>query len=533
MSGSNFSLRRRTLAAVLGMLVSSVQAATVMVTSTADSVAVDTAVTFREALLSFNRGSDVNSDIAAHRSGTYGASDRLRFAIASGAQTISPSSPLPAVLKPLQIDGTSQSGYVDVPLITLDGASAGTRSDGLTIAEHTGSVVNALTVTHFGADGVWISTHLFADSFDLPQPADLASRPAQTPATLDSALRDAVGSRSPSRVAIVQTSAATNILTNVVSSSNGGVGIRVDGALETNGGEVLSNAGDGVWVDSAAPIFLTDADIHGNGRNGIRVLRDSDSAGFIVNESTSSSTIHDNVGNGIVLGDALAQTGAVNALIVDSFVDGNQIGIEMQQRDATVAATQATIVDDLIHVNRGAGVHVHGATFRSTVYAGITLSPFSKNDIEHNGFPAGDTTCSANESVAQIVFDGPAGVAPAIASACQAATTQGDCDAAASGACVFNSTIGQCNAAYLIQGGTVNACIQQTANIITGYAGESATGTSGANVVGVTAINGAWVNASVNTWKHSTPTFNIDVSSDAASLVQRIGACQGRSTCLP
>src|SRR5262249_8647675 len=176
---------------------------------------------------------------------------------------------------------------------------------------------------------------------------------------------------------------------------------------------------------------------------------------------------------------------------------------------------------------------VQGANFRPANYKGNNLVAFSKNDIEHNAFPAGDTTCQMSESAAQFVFDGPVGVSAATQAACAAATTQVDCDAAASGGCIFNSTTNECKPAYLMQGSSSGVCDPVNTNVITGYAGETSTGMTGASVVGVDAVLGAWVNAADNTWKHSSPALTIDVADDAASFVRRDTACQGHNACVP
>ncbi len=88
-------------------------AATVTVTSTADSViAADGKVTLREAMTSINTGNDLgDSDIAGQSPGVYGVSDAIHFNIAAaGVHTIAPVSPLPAIAKPVLIDGYTQPG---------------------------------------------------------------------------------------------------------------------------------------------------------------------------------------------------------------------------------------------------------------------------------------------------------------------------------------------------------------------------------------------------------------------------------------
>ncbi len=56
----------------------------------------------------------------------------IRFQIGSGLQTIQPTSPLPTLIYPVVIDGTTQPGYANKPLIQLDGTLAGPSVNGLT-----------------------------------------------------------------------------------------------------------------------------------------------------------------------------------------------------------------------------------------------------------------------------------------------------------------------------------------------------------------------------------------------------------------
>ena len=58
-----------------------------------------------------------------------GATSTIDFQIAgSGVHTISPMSPLPAIIRPVVIDGDSQPGFGGTPLIQLDGSDAGVGS---------------------------------------------------------------------------------------------------------------------------------------------------------------------------------------------------------------------------------------------------------------------------------------------------------------------------------------------------------------------------------------------------------------------
>src|SRR6266850_244564 len=79
-------------------------AATITVTGTGDTIAVDGLATLREALTSFNNQADVNADATTNRVGTYaslagGTPDVIHFNIAgAGVQTISNTSAEPTII---------------------------------------------------------------------------------------------------------------------------------------------------------------------------------------------------------------------------------------------------------------------------------------------------------------------------------------------------------------------------------------------------------------------------------------------------
>jgi subtilisin-like proprotein convertase family protein len=71
----------------------------------------------------------------------------------TGAFTIQPLSALPTITDSIVIDGTSQSGYSDRPLIELDGSNAGAGVDGLLIAA-SDSIIRGLAVNRFDDEGI-------------------------------------------------------------------------------------------------------------------------------------------------------------------------------------------------------------------------------------------------------------------------------------------------------------------------------------------------------------------------------------------
>src|SRR5215467_11958206 len=112
----NPGLRSLLFGAVLAALAllrpGAMTAATITVTSAADNTTVDGVVTLREAITSINNAADLNADVTANRTGTYGTSDTINFNISgAGVHTISPTTTaLPSITKSVLIDGYSQPG---------------------------------------------------------------------------------------------------------------------------------------------------------------------------------------------------------------------------------------------------------------------------------------------------------------------------------------------------------------------------------------------------------------------------------------
>ena len=71
--------------------------------------------------------------------------DTIAFAIGAGT-TIAPFSQLPAIVDPLDVNGTSQQGYAGTPVIQLSGANAPADTFGIWITGGTGSTVRGLVI---------------------------------------------------------------------------------------------------------------------------------------------------------------------------------------------------------------------------------------------------------------------------------------------------------------------------------------------------------------------------------------------------
>jgi hypothetical protein len=399
------------VATVLAM--QSPEAAVLVVDDVTDSVAVDGKLGFREALLSLNAQSDRNSDATAHRTGSYGTADRIAFSIGTGERVIAVASPLPQVLRPAEIVGTQQPGYVSTPLIVLDGAAAGAGAIGLSL--RSSGIVQGIELRDFGGAGLAVGTSLLHDGFEagvLP----LAGAGAVVADHL--VVRDGGDGIAiePDGDLLLQDS---RIL------QNDRIGLDVRGGLDASAIEVGFNLGHGVRVESDRRVRLVDAEVHHSGGNstppvppafgeepvslgsiGILVLRASHVDGFSLRGTLS--TVNRNAGHGIQLGDASAQTGVVRALVADAQIFLNQLGIRVLQKD-DVRRTYSTIVANNIYQNRSYGMHLRSSYQLSR--DGMGLEYIASNDVHRNGVSGTGCTAAsgASESHPQVLFEGRVG----------------------------------------------------------------------------------------------------------------------------
>jgi hypothetical protein len=130
-------------------------AATITVTDTGDAIQTDGLTTLREAIVSINDGADVNGDVSVSRSGVYGSDDAIHFLIGAGPQTITVRYALPMITASVILDGGTQPGFEDVPIITIDGSLA-PGVNGLVISSLTSTVVQHLVVQNFGGNGILV-----------------------------------------------------------------------------------------------------------------------------------------------------------------------------------------------------------------------------------------------------------------------------------------------------------------------------------------------------------------------------------------
>ncbi len=272
--------------------------------------------------------------------------DAITFSIASWAQTISPLSPLPFVTDPVIVDGTTQPGFTDSPIIELNGSLVSGGGNGLSILAG-GSTVRGLVVNSFG-DGYGIllsdgASNLVEGNYIGTDLTGTNRKPNGTGVCVSLSDNNTIGGITPQA-------------RNLISGNNGH-------------GLILSNANEN----------LICGNLIGTDRDGLRSLNNSYS-GISLLDGTSNSIggtvagarnlISGNGQDGIQL-IAQAVDGITYHLVQGNFV-GSDItgrgaipnagnGILLEAGNNTIGGTDAG-AQNLISGNLGDGVRVRGVS---------------------------------------------------------------------------------------------------------------------------------------------------------------------------
>jgi hypothetical protein len=327
---------------LIGLTARTARSATITVTTVGDDDATpnDGSVSFREAIAAINAANSLGDpDIINQNPGTFGTNDTINFNIpGNGVKTINvgnnPSASgigLPAIVKPVVIDGYTQPGASHntlanadnaVLLVELNGASAGTGTAKVGIAGLTfgagsgGSTVSGLVINHFSGDGILVqsSGNTITGNFIGTNPAgttggngmgnantgfDMAT-PFRAGIYIDNASSNVIGGTTPDARNIVggnildnihvvgDTGAAFNsVLGNFVGVNAAGTGILyfsgfwgievsgVNAFVNSIGGttsgarNVIGGNADGIDLDDGAHANLVQGNFVGVGADGV------------------------------------------------------------------------------------------------------------------------------------------------------------------------------------------------------------------------------------------------------------------------
>ena len=291
--------------------------------------------------------------------------DRIEFAIGTGHQTIDLLSALPAISSPVAIAGQTQPGFVDSPLIELNGAGAGTDTDGIFVrAGGSGSVIRSLVINRFDDIGIRLlrTSCVVRGCFIGTDAAGTAAQGNGLGIEID-------GTNFVTGAASVIGGPAAG-WRNVI-SGNLGTGVAVDGqdakqiviqgnfiGTDVNGAAAIGNGGDGVSLSNGANANLIGGTTAGSG-----------------------NVISGNAGHGVMM-EGLEVPRAV-ILTHDNTVQGNLIGTDINGTAALPNGGGGVALLDLTSANRiggtaagarniisgnsGAGVRLSGASIANKI----------------------------------------------------------------------------------------------------------------------------------------------------------------------
>lgn len=283
------------------------------------------------------------------------------FAIGSGPQTIIPTSPLPAVVGSMVIDGTTQPGYSGVPLIQINGAGSG-QTPGIWITAGD-STVKGLIINGYAANGIFITDNpgnVIVGNYIGTNAAGTTAVPNGT---------DGIGIYHSSGHTIGGTTASER---NLISGNAGnGVGITGSDAssniiqgnyIGTNatGGAAVPNRGDGILLNDSPDNVI-------GGTYGVSVGGACTGACNLVsgNGYNGIGLWYANASGNQILGNYVGTDVAGTAALANF-----NIGVELNESpNNTVGGTTAE-TRNVLSGNGGAGVLLTGSACTGNVVAG-------------------------------------------------------------------------------------------------------------------------------------------------------------------
>lgn len=293
-------------------------------------------------------------------------------------------------------------------------------------------------------------------------------------------------------------------------TASAGNGIEARGQLSASNSQISGSGGDGILIDSADGVTLTNLQVHRNAMAGVRVLR-ADNAGLFF--GGVSSQVYDNGGDGVMLGDEISQTGKVVALFDLGEIWGNTVGVRAQQKNETTHSTTTTMHGVIIHDNRSSGVYLKSSFLKRRVVGQTIYTRVTSNRIFHNAMAIG---CSAPQSAPQVMVDGPVSVTPEEAQSCST-NIEADCRTAGAAGNPCYWTGFSCVTVWDLRGALNCNDITANPNQIHSYNTNTDPIGSSELSVGMYARNGANVWADNNSWRTGVEAQNVD--QDASSFI--------------
>jgi CSLREA domain-containing protein len=325
--------------------------------------------------------------------------DTIEFAIGSGPQTISVDSTLPAITDAVVIDGSTQPGFAEAPLIAISGGG----SRGGVVVSAGGSTLRGLALIDFAGDGLTLSggsgNVIEGNYVGMALDGVTAAPNSASGIVLENSSDNRIGGTDPSQ-------------RNVISGNTG----------KGNGGGILMNGG-------------TNNVIQGNfiGTDASGTLdRGNEGRGIALNGATANKIGGPEAGAGNLIAGNRASGVRLLGGSHNNLVQGNLFGVDR--------TTQAFLSNDRgVQVRGSHGNYVIGNLIAGHVYDGILIWEGSSNNIAYGNLiafngrgPVGDPTEAAfngviitggvgnlilsnaihSNGILGIQFTGPIGVTP-------------------------------------------------------------------------------------------------------------------------
>ncbi len=320
----------------------------------------------------------------------YGGAITIDFAIGTGQQTIDVLSALPAIIAAVTIDGTTQPGYTDRPLIELDGAGAGAGTNGLTI---TGNdiTVKGLIIERVRRrrDRSYRQRRSRREQL-LSAQISPGSKPWATAqagiAIIGGATANTIGGMTAGSGNVISANAGDGV-DDIDANSN----VIVGNWIGTNAGgtAALANGGDGIFVGGSSSVIIGGTAlgagnlISGNATNGIEI---DDSTGTLIQgnliglDQTGTLALG-NRGAGVLIDDG-SVSNTIGAPVAGgrNFISGNAEGVLI-----TGSSTAGTdVAGNLI------GTNFEGTAAVGNLTAGIVIAGGTGATIGAADAPAGN-----------------------------------------------------------------------------------------------------------------------------------------------
>ena len=335
----------------------------------------------------------------------------ITFNIGTGAKTISPSSALPSLTGKVTIDATTQPGFAGTPLITLNGSSAGSGVEGLTLSGNNDTVLG-LAIDNFNDCGILItgSSNTVAGNYiGVTAAGTAAAGNGGSGVKINSGTGNVIGGTTAATRNVIAANGNNDAFQDRGVLLNGVSGNTVEGnyfGTNAAGTVALANYGDDICLVGAAnnTIGGTVAGagnlISGSGRVGIWVDGSGGDliAGNLIGTDVTGTKSIGNVITGIMLeGAANVTIGGTTALARNVISANTQDGILIHGSGATNNLVEGNYI----------GTTAAGNAALGNVGNGIEIVSGGNNTI--GGITPGAGNVISGNTTSGITIDGSSG----------------------------------------------------------------------------------------------------------------------------